>query len=204
MLRACGAEKVLHNTRFQKEREAWITALFLAALNKVDQKSYWVGVEESDRTPDTYGVMFREMGKGLSKDVMNIEVCEWESHSKLGMSDHIKAKLKKARYPGYFILLCYVHGQYGRHVDLEAEYQKIIAEKFDVAEIFLLGSQVNPKFDHILAKLYPGRFKVEFNRLEEVNRLQQLGQQDIMKPHRGFGTDIEELGTMEIEWPSCE
>lgn len=202
MLDVCGEEIVMGSTRFQKEREAWITALFLAGVSKLNKKEYWVGVEEIENTPDTYGVTFRDIGKGNSLDRMNIEVCEYESHSKLGLADHIKRKLEGKQYPGYFILLCYVHHRSGEKVDLESEYQKVIKKKFSLAKIAIIASQQNAKYDHLIVKLYPDRSKIEFNRQDEITRLE--GQTDIIKTWKGTKKDPVFLGSKEIGWPECK
>jgi len=202
MLDVCGEEIVMGSTRFQKEREAWITALFLTGVSKLNKKQYWVGVEETDNTPDTYGVTFRDIGKGNSLDRMNIEVCEWESHSRLGLAEHIKRKLKGKKYPNYFILLCYVHHRSGEKVDLESEYQEIIKKKFGLAEIFIISSQQKSKYDHLIARLYPNRTKIEFNKHEEMIKIKD--QNDIRKTWRGTGKDPIPLGFKEIEWPKCK
>ena len=201
ILEKCGTEYVMKKSKFQKEREAWIAALYLVGLSKNNNKEFWVGIEEVEETPDTYGVALRDIGKGNSLDKLNIEVCEWENHSQLSLSDHIKRKLKEKKYPNYFILLCYVHHRSGEKVDLDEIYKKIMDEKYNVSEIFVVASQQNNQYDHFIARLYPNRLKIEFNRQEEILRL--TNQIDIISTSRGTEKTFTPLGLKEINLPEC-
>ncbi len=202
ILEKCGTENTLKNIQFQKEREAWITALYLMGLSKNTNKEYWIGIEEKENTPDTYGVSIRELNKGNSLDILNIEVCEWENHSKLSLSEHIKNKLKYKVYPKYFLLLCYVHHHTGEKIDLEAEFQKTIIDHYNIGEIQIIGSQLNSQYDHLIVQLYPHRQKFEFNRQDEVNRL--INQIDIIRTEKGIGKSFYPLGLKKIPLPKCK
>jgi hypothetical protein len=201
LLERCGNDIVLHSTRFQKEREAWITALFLMGWGNYSKQMFWVGIEEDARTPDTYGVTFHKLDKGLSRDIASVEILEWEGHAQLGLAEHIGAKLTRKHYPQHFILLCYAHGRTGESVNLEEVFREVTERHYPLTEIWLLSSQMHPMFDHKLTKLHPNRFGLDFKFEDELLRLPV--QPDILKASFGIGEKLEYLGSMAIEPPDC-
>jgi hypothetical protein len=88
-----GQQRVLTESRFQKAREIWATAAFLTGLSKLTEKTYWVAPEYINQTPDTYGISARphpEYERGKMKDVLNIEVSEYEQHASGDLVETIK------------------------------------------------------------------------------------------------------------------
>src|SRR5260221_2514347 len=89
-----GDEEALKLGKLKAEREIWITAAFTLGLSKLTGKIFWVAANAEDSTPDTYAVSFLGKGKGQVKEIKNIEIFEWEDHSKDSLMEAIHRKLK--------------------------------------------------------------------------------------------------------------
>src|SRR3989344_2506513 len=189
-LQKYGEETVFRDSKFKKARELWISAAFLLGLSVVTKKSYWVMPEHKENTPDTYGISFDKSSrheKGLVRNILNIEVCEWEEHAKLGLLDLIENKLGNKDYPEFYALLVYAKKP-GEIINLEEIHQDL--KKSDVGqragEIFLLSSALgNYGHDHLLAGLYPDALQLTFP-LKELLKINE-GQKDMLKLFRGIG-----------------
>ena len=194
-----GDKQALTLVKLKSEREIWITAAFTVGLSKLTGKIFWIGAYSEDSTPDTYAVTFRQRGKGQIKEITNIEVFEWEEHSKDSLLDAIRQKLKTKKYPEYFTLLCYAHGHDGKRADLEVIFQALKAEKLGIAEVWLLSSIEDPINDHTLVRLYPERARIDFVYEAEVKA--KHDQAEIIQPSRGFGTEFVTMGKLRIPIP---
>lgn len=112
-----GMKAVLTKSCFKAEREAWITGVFAFALGKMTKQQYWVGIVSEDTSPDTLLINFKETDGNTIKEVMHLEIFEWESHSQGTLVNAIRRKLRDKKYPEYFSLLCYAHRPAGEKLD---------------------------------------------------------------------------------------
>ena len=160
-----GQQKVLGESRFQKAREIWATAAFLTGLSKLTEKTYWVAPEYNDQTPDTYGISFKPHPKfesGKIKEVLAIEVSEYEQHAFGDLVEAVKGKLNGKAYPEYYVLLIYAIRP-GEKVNLEKVFQELSKEAFSVGEIFLVGSvSTGAKYVYKTVSLFRKKASVDF------------------------------------------
>ncbi|MCI0557603.1 MAG: hypothetical protein MN733_03850 [Nitrososphaera sp.] len=186
-----GQQKVLRESRFQKAREMWASAAFLTGLSKLTEKTYWVAPEYNNQTPDTYGISFKPHAKyegGKMKEVLNIEVSEYEQHASGDLVETIKRKLNGKAYPEYYVLLIYGIRP-GERVDLEIVFQELSKETFSVDEIFLLAS-VSGGSENVykVVSLFRKRASIDFSVDEELAK--SPTQTDMITWSRGLGDDF--------------
>lgn len=186
-----GQQKVLRESGFQKAREMWASAAFLTGLSKLTEKTYWVAPEYNNQTPDTYGISFKPHAKyegGKMKEVLNIEVSEYEQHASGDLVETIKRKLNGKAYPEYYVLLIYGIRP-GERVDLEIVFQELSKETFSVDEIFLLAS-VSGGSENVnkVVSLFRRRASIDFSVDEEL--AESPTQADMITWSRGLGDDF--------------
>lgn len=186
-----GQQKVLSESRFQKAREMWASAAFLTGLSKLAEKTYWVAPEYNNQTPDTYGISFKSHAKyegGQMKEVLNIEVSEYEQHASGDLVETIKRKLNGKAYPEYYVLLIYGIRP-GERVDLARVFQELSKETFSVDEIFLLAS-VSGGSENVykVVSLFRKRASIDFSVDEELAK--SPTQTDMITWSRGLGDDF--------------
>ena len=105
-------DHVLTNSRFKKAREIRATAAFLLGLSKITGKTYWVMPEYDANTPDTYGISFAPHPKfedGNIRDMLSVEVTEYESHCHGDLLVFVKRKLSNKYLPNHYILLVHAN-----------------------------------------------------------------------------------------------
>lgn len=196
MVKINGYDLVLKKSIFQKDRERYIAGIFLLGLSKLTGFKYWIR-KDNDESPDIRAVWHEKDEKGRKENILNLEIFEWEEHSKVDLLDLIESKLKK-KYPTYTILLGYIRGKEGI-LDLEKYFNKISKIKINIAEIFLLVPILNKKGDHGIFKLYPDRVQIEFFIKETFEK--NLKQGDFLKTWRGMGNKSVDLGYYFHEFP---
>ena len=186
-----GQQKVLSESRFQKAREIWASAAFLTGLSKLTQKTYWVAPEYNNPTPDTYGISFKPHAKyegGKMKEVLNIEVSEYEQHASGDLVETIKRKLNGKAYPEHYVLLIYGIRPGGR-VDLEIVFRELSKEIFSVDQIFLLAAILSGGSESVykVVSLFRKRASIDFSVDEELTK--SPTQADMITWSRGIGDD---------------
>lgn len=186
-----GQQKVFRESRFQKAREMWASAAFLTGLSKLTEKTYWVAPEYNNQTPDTYGISFKPHAKyegGKMKEVLNIEVSEYEQHASGDLVETIKRKLNGKAYPEYYVLLIYGIRP-GERVDLDIVSQELSKETFSVDEIFLLAS-VSGVSENVykVVSLFRKRASIDFSVDEEL--AEAPTQADTITWSQGLGDDF--------------
>jgi hypothetical protein len=186
-----GQQKVLSESRFQKAREIWASAAFLIGLSKLTEKTYWVAPEYNNATPDTYGISFKPHAKyecGKMKEVLNIEVSEYEQHASGDLVETIKRKLNGKAYPEYYVLLIYGIRP-GERVDLEMIFRELSKESFSVDQIFLLASlSAGSENVYKVVSLFGKRASIDFSLDEELAK--SPPQSDMITWSRGIGGDF--------------
>lgn len=169
----------------------WASAAFLTGLSKLTEKTYWVAPEYNNQTPDTYGISFKPHAKyegGKMKEVLNIEVSEYEQHASGDLVETIKRKLNGKAYPEYYVLLIYGIRP-GERVDLARVFQELSKETFSVDEIFLLAS-VSGGSENVykVVSLFRKRASIDFSVDEELAK--SPTQTDMITWSRGLGDDF--------------
>ena len=74
--------------------------------------TYWVMREYEADTPDTYGISFAAHPKyedGNTRDLLSVEVTEYETHSDKDVIAFVKRKLSNKYLPKHYILLVHMN-----------------------------------------------------------------------------------------------
>ena len=131
-----GLEKALKSNKYQEGREAWIASLFALGLSSRFETDYWIETPEKD-PPDVRLIRYAKHPLGNSQEKINLEICEWEGHSKFrNLTNLIRSKLAAKKYPSYFTLLVFVHDRRGSFKPMEI-HEELKNEKIHLAEIWL-------------------------------------------------------------------
>ena len=196
-----GQQIVLSESRFQKAREIWATAALLTGVSKLTDKTYWVAPEYDDQTPDTYGISFKSHPKfegGKIKEVLAIEVSEYEQHATGDLVETVKRKLNGKAYPAYYVLLiCAIRP--GEKVNLDEVFQELTKETFSVGEIFLVGSVLTgTNYVYKTVSLYRKKASVDFCLDDELAK--KATQPEMIRWSKGLGDDtmIEEQYVLKL------
>ena len=192
-----GIEQGLKSDAFKPVREAWAAAVFLLGYSQVTKSRYWLRENpKKNEAPDVFAISVREPTpneKGVAREVMEIEVCEYDEHAKTSIADHIKKKLGDKSYNPFSFLLCYIHtkGQ-TRLIDVIDGLRGI---KTSVREIWLLFHlDGEPIGNFVIARVYLrdadlGKTNLQYkgNYIE----LARIPQQEMIKPIRGSGRKVD-------------
>ena len=122
------------------------------------------------------------------KEVLNIEVSEYEQHASGDLVETIKTKLNGKAYPEYYVLLIYGIRP-GERVDLEVVFRELSKETFSVDQIFLLSSLSGGAENvYKFTSLFRKRASIDFSLDEELAK--SPTQSDIITWSRGIGEDL--------------
>jgi hypothetical protein len=192
-----GKPKALTDVNMKEEREAAITGLFLLGYRLLTQKDFWIEICQDD-PPDNRAISptKRPEGRGMVKEVINLEVFEWEGHSTHSLTGAIQEKLKGKKYPPDYFLLCQVRRP-GEIAELEKCYQDLQREKPGVAEVWAVFSIEDAQFDYVIVRLFPSRAEKRFKLSDEIaatkeqkDGLRELGRGFMDKPEVGEDLQI--------------
>jgi hypothetical protein len=165
LIKEYGEDNVLKSNKFKRWREAHITATFLLGLSEITGIKYWLSNNPEQSTPDTFGIFLERIQKGIKRNILNIEIFEWEKHFNNDLVEAIKSKLKNKKYPEYYILLCLINREDHKRINLSEVHKKLKDEKIRVSEIWLLSSISDKNYDTMIAKIFPKllikNFKIE-------------------------------------------
>ena len=199
--RKYGDNNVLTNSKFKKAREIWITAAFLLGLSKITSRTYWVLPEYKDSTPDTCAISFvghPAYENSKMREIISVEVSQYEEHSKEDLLSIIKTKLSNKHLPDHYILLMQVN-RASEKINLDDVFSQLSKEEMRVGEIWLLGKlENNPEDNYVVACLFPKRAGGFFSLDEELDK--NTNQTEMIRVSRGFGENASEL-TLVIELP---
>ncbi|MBK9922328.1 MAG: hypothetical protein IPP09_03990 [Elusimicrobia bacterium] len=200
LVRIYGKDRVYRESRFKKEREGAVTALFLLGFGLLEPETFWISLGQPD-PPDTMAVFYkrRASDRGLEKHVRNIEIFEWEEHSSVKFVEAVQNKLLLKKYPKDFTLLCNVRRP-GENGTFEEWFKVLEKLKLNVAEVWVVGSIVDSQDDYGIFRLYPTRSHTTFNlntRLREIEHqpayMREMG--------RGIMDEPKALGKYRIPLP---
>ena len=181
----------LKSSVFQAQRESWAAAVFLLGYGQLTKTQYWLRENPKKHlAPDVFAITPRAPGDEsgyVSREVMEIEVCEYDEHATADIPGHIKAKLEGKNYHPSTFLLCYVHVlQKARLIDIIEGLKDF---KPSVREIWLLFHlNDGPHGNFYIARVY-----LKDNDLGTTNlqykgnylELMKLPQKDMIKTSRG-------------------
>jgi hypothetical protein len=199
--RKYGPDLVLTDPRFKKAREIRATAAFLLGLAKITGKTYWVIPEYIADTPDTYGISFAAHPKyedGNIRDLLSVEVTEYETHSDEDMVAFVNRKLANKYLPDHYILLVHVN-RANEKTNIEQVFVELSKERLRLGEVWLLGN-INDVTDDkfVVVCLYSTRAGVFFQLNEEIEK--NKGQIEMITMSRGMGNQSFER-ILEIKLP---
>jgi hypothetical protein len=196
-----GQELVLTDSRFKKAREIRATAAFLLGLSKITEKTYWVMPEYVADTPDTYGISFASHPKyesGKIRDILSIEVTEYETHSDEELLAFVRRKLSNKYLPKHFILLVHVN-RLSQKINTEEVFSELSKEKLRLGEVWLLGNVEDPTNDKfVVVCLYSTRAGGFFQLDDEIGKNKE--QIDMITMSRGMAQDTSQR-LLEIKLP---
>lgn len=197
-----GENLVLTDHRFKKAREVRATAAFLLGLSRITGKTYWVMPEYESSTPDTYGVSFSPHAtmNGNVRELLSVEVTEYEAHSEKGIVAFIKRKLSNKYLPDHYILL--VHANKTEKINVGDVIGELAKERFKVGEVWLLShiqDESNDKFAVVC--LYPTRAQALLRLEDELAK--NTAQPDMLRASRSSGKTFSE-GTLVVRLPELE
>lgn len=207
-----GIEQALKANAFKPVREAWAAAVFLLGYSQITKSQYWLRENpRKNEAPDIFAISIRAplpSEKGVSREIIEIEVCEYDDHAKTNIADHIKRKLHGKAYNPFTFLLCYVHtkGQ-TRLIDVIDGLKDV---KTTVREIWLLFHfDAEPIGNFAIARVYLRDANLEKTNLQYKGnyiKLSQIPQKDMIKPIKGSGhkVDFFSLGRAYVPLPKAK
>lgn len=145
-----GIERGLKSYSFQQSRESWIAAVYLIGLSYVEKKIFWLKSNPiKNDAPDIFAVSYRKphlAGEiGIVREIYQLEVCEYDKHSKYGLPEHIIKKLNNKYYPKDTVLLCYIDHGLGYKFRLGNVISKLNKQKKIVSQIWLIYNTKDQK-----------------------------------------------------------
>ena len=171
--------------------------MFLLGYSQLTNTQYWLRENpQKHLAPDIFAVTFRAPTpeqKGVSREVMEIEVCEYDDHATTDIAGHIRAKLKDKVYNQHTFLLCYTHRkQETRLIDVIEGLKGI---KTSVREIWLLYHLHNgPKGNFGIARVYLRDADLNTtNLLYQGNYLElmKIPQREMVHVSKGLTKDVQ-------------
>lgn len=196
---------------FKPVREAWAAAVFLLGYSQITKSQYWLRENpKKNEAPDVFAISIRAPlphEKGVSREIMEIEVCEYDEHAKTNIADHIKEKLRGKAYNPFTFLLCYVHikGQ-TRLIDVINGLNDV---KTTVREIWLLFHlDTEPIGNFAIARVYLRDANLEKTNLQYKGNyieLTHIPQMEMIKPIKGSGREVDlfDMGMAYIPLPKA-
>lgn len=200
----------LTNNAFQPVRETWVAAVFLLGYSQITSEQYWLRENpQSNDAPDIFAISIHPPlagQKGSSRQVMEIEVKEYDEHAQTDLASHLRRLLADKAYHSETFLLCYVRrpGESMRLIDVINGLRGI---KTSVREIWLLfHTDGEPVGNFTIARVYLRGADLQTLNLQykgNYNALQTIEQLDMIKTF--FGTskklEFEHLGKAYIPLP---
>lgn len=205
-----GIDVGIASPTFQPQRESWASAVFLLGYGQLTGSQYWLRENpKKHKAPDIFAVTFKapqaSEQKGVSREVMEIEVCEYEDHAQIDIAGHLKAKLEGKIYNSSTFLLCYIHRKMEtRLIDIIEGLNGI---KTNVREIWLLYHlHKGPKGNFGIARVYlrdAGLSKTNLQYQGNYLELMKTAQKEMIHVSKGLTKDVEfnSLGVAYVPLP---
>ena len=201
-----GQNATLTSNKFQKERELWISAVFALAVSEMTKRKYWLRANLIPQdTPDVFMTSHRNPAKGelgVMREIVNLEIMEYESHAETTIAEHIINKKLNKNYPKEYALVCYIHSRYGEDFKLIDVIEPLRNEQIGVGEIWILFNTIAQKdTEYTATRVYPEPALA--SNVDYSKHLDNPTQQDFLKETRGMckKVDYERLGTVYVPLP---
>jgi hypothetical protein len=196
-----GRDLILTDSRFKKAREIRATAAFFLGLSKITGKTYWIMPEYVADTPDTYGISFATHPKyedGSIRDMISVEVTEYENHSDEDLLAFVKRKLSDKYLPKHYILLVHVNRP-SEKINTDQVFIELSKENLRLGEVWLLGNIEDGTDDKfVVVCLYLTRAGEFFQLNEEIEKTK--AQTEMITMSRGMRKDASQR-VLEIKLP---
>lgn len=192
-----GIKQGLKCDAFKPVREAWAAAVFLLGYSQITKSQYWLRENpKRNEAPDIFAISIRNplpTEKGVAREVIEVEVFEYEEHAKTNIADHIKNKLRGMAYNRHTFLLCYIHTKaQTRLIDVIDGLKGV---KTPVREIWLLfhikgGAAGN----FVIARVYLRGADLEKTNLQYKGNyveLTSIPQIEMIRPTKGSGREVD-------------
>lgn len=207
-----GITQALKSDTYKPVREAWASGVFLLGYSQITSKQYWLRENPiKNEAPDIFAISLREPTSneiGAIREILEIEVCEYDENAETNLTTHIKIKLFNKTYNPFTFLLCYIHvkGQM-KLIDIIDNLKDI---KTSVREIWILfhpGDESIGSF--MIARVYLRGSNLEKTNSQykgNYNVLARIPQLEMVKPFRGSGHKISfiNLGMVYIPLPNVK
>ena len=192
-----GIEQGLKADVFKPVREAWAAAVFLLGYSQITKIQYWLRENpKKNEAPDVFVISIRGSlpnEKRVAREIVEIEVCEYDEYAKTSIPDHIKKKLTGMAYNPFTFLLCYIHvkGQ-TRLIDVIDGLKDL---KNTVREIWLLlhlDAELVGTF--VIARVYLRDANLEKTNLQYKGNyieLARIPQREMIKLIKGSGRKVD-------------
>lgn len=207
-----GVGQGLKDDAYKPVREAWAAAVFLLGYSQVAKVQYWLRENpQKNEAPDIFAIGLREPlpdDRGVSREVIEIEVCDYDKHAQTNIAGHIKKKLGGMAYNPSTFLLCYVHAKtQTRLIDIINGLKDV---KKSVREIWLLFHfDGKPISDFGIARVYLRDADLTKTNLQYKGNYIELAkilQREMIKPTRGSGRKVDffNLGMAYVPLPKAK
>jgi|GEM_PF-3433882 len=193
---------------YKPVREAWAAAVFLLGYSQLTNKQYWLRENPiKNEAPDIFSISILPPPageKGVRREILEIEVCEYDAHSELSLVDHIKEKLKGKAYNKFTFLLCYIHKK--GEMKLGDIIDGLVDVKNSVREIWILfhpGENIKGEFSISRVYLRDADIEVSYHFQGNYQSLSKISQLEMLHTSRGSGNEINfvDLGTAYVPLP---
>ncbi len=160
----------IKSNKYKKEREAWITAVALLAINKETGRTWWLQIPQSD-PPDISCMTMIKKGNINELNQQDVEVMEITKQSPGTIAQEIKKKLSDKFYPSRYVLIAYL-----RRTE-EIEDLRIVAEEIRslikprISSVWCIGNLSPVSHDYTVFSLFPDVKQYCLNIIEECNKL---------------------------------
>lgn len=204
-----GIKRGLKADSYKPVREAWAAAVFLLGYSQITRNQYWLRENPiKNEAPDVFAISLKDPihnELGASREIMEIEVCEYDEHVEINISEHIKNKLNDKAYNPFTLLLCYVHtkGQ-TRLIDVINGLKNI---KTSAREIWLLlHLDGEPIGNFVISRVYLRDANLEKTILQYKGNYIELSiipQREMIRPIKGSSRKVDffKLGMAYVPLP---
>jgi len=165
-------EKLLNDRKFKVTREAWITSMYLLALEKNSSEKWWLApVNDKSGSPDfnCYSFVRKSNIPGNIRQIRKVEVFEWRKEEK--ENDFVEAlkeiKLNKI-IDEELTLVCYIR----RDINLPSLvslHEQLKNTSIHVMDIWYLACVDNESKKWKVSQIYPNLMTIDLDYDEVLN-----------------------------------
>jgi len=185
LMRKEGINEVLKDSKYKKEREAWIMGVSLFGYMKLSNAKWWLQVPKDDPPDMRAMTMVPDYEKNLHEMLhREVEIMQITKHTTGSIVEEILKKLKGKSYIKETALLVYL-----QRTMLIADMRELANElnkaKPNVADIWILASTSPVEQKYILFSLYPDMQRVDYDIDEEIKNLEPGDSLDLIPRTKG-------------------